>query len=68
MSQVYPTLNGWVGYGDGADILLRDDVPLDADHPVVQERPELFRPAEPERRGPGRPPGAKNKPKPAADE
>lgn len=65
MSKVYPTINGFVGYG-GGDILLRDDVALDSEHPVVLARPELFVPAEPEapaRRGPGRPPGAKNKPR-----
>jgi hypothetical protein len=42
MSQVYPLLDGWVGYGDGASILLETGTPVDADHPVVQERPELF--------------------------
>jgi hypothetical protein len=70
MSQVYPVLNGFVGYGSG-DILLNDNVPLDSEHPVVKARPELFVPAELEetaRRGPGRPPGAKNKPKPAVED
>jgi hypothetical protein len=47
MSQVYPRINGWVGYGDGAEILLRDNVPLDSGHPLVKERPELFQATEP---------------------
>ena len=42
MSQVYPTIDGWLGYGDGASILLQTDTPLDADHPAVLARPELF--------------------------
>lgn len=41
---------------------------LPDDHPAVVEFPQFFElPAEPTRRGPGRPPGAKNKPKAAND-
>ena len=40
--QVFPLLDGWVGYGDGASILLETGTPIDKDHPVVVERPELF--------------------------
>ena len=40
--QVSPLIDGWVGYGDGASILLETGTPIDADHPVVAERPELF--------------------------
>lgn len=47
MNQVKPLIDGWVGYGDGASILLETGTPIDADHQVVQERPELFeKPAE----------------------
>lgn len=42
MSQVKPKIDGWVGYGDGASILLESGTPIDADHRVVAERPELF--------------------------
>lgn len=42
MSQMRPTIDGWVGYGDGASILLETGTPIDADHPVVLARPELF--------------------------
>jgi hypothetical protein len=71
MSDVYPLINGWVGYGSGAEILLRDDEPIDPEHPLVKERPELFTsppPSEPEpgRRSPGRLTPSRNKPKPAA--
>jgi len=40
--QVFPLIDGWVGYGDGASVLLETGTPIDADHPVVTERPELF--------------------------
>jgi hypothetical protein len=68
MSQVYPVLNGFVGYGDG-DILLNDNVPLDSEHPVVKARPSCSsRPSWRRRLGAAqRPPGAKNKPKPAVE-
>jgi len=42
MSQVRPLLDGWVGYGNGASILLETGTLIDSDHPVVVERPELF--------------------------
>lgn len=43
MSQMRPTIDGWVGYGDsGASILLETGTLLDSDHPVVLARPELF--------------------------
>ena len=42
MSQVRPLIDGWVGFGDGASVLLESGTPIDADHPVVLERPELF--------------------------
>ncbi len=42
MSIVYPTIDGWVGYGEGAEMLLRTSTPLDSRHPLVKERPELF--------------------------
>lgn len=40
--QMRPLIDGWVGYGDGASILLATGTPVDSDHPVVVERPELF--------------------------
>lgn len=56
MSQVTPKIDGWVGYGDGASILLESGTPVDADHPVVKERPELFdAPPAPEPRKAARP-------------
>lgn len=42
MSKVYPRFTGWVGYGQGAELFVREDMPLDADHALVVERPELF--------------------------
>lgn len=42
MSEVSPLLDGWVGYGDGASVLLETGTPIDSEHPVVKERPELF--------------------------
>ncbi len=42
MSIVYPTIDGWVGYGEGAEMLLRTNTPLDSRHPLVKERPDLF--------------------------
>jgi hypothetical protein len=42
MSTVNPLIDGWVGYGDGSSILLETGTPIDANHPVVLERPELF--------------------------
>ncbi len=67
MSQVRPKIDGWIGYGDGASVLVATGTPLDSDHPVVLERPELFekidKPAPaPVKRSPGRPP------KPAASD
>lgn len=47
MTGRHPTMSGWVGYGDGQEILLRVDQPLNEDHPLVVERPELFRQPEP---------------------
>ncbi|GAB1642538.1 hypothetical protein [Krasilnikovia sp. MM14-A1259] len=40
--QVFPLIDGFIGYGDGASIKVETGTPLDADHPVVVERPELF--------------------------
>lgn len=60
MSTVNPLIDGWVGYGDqGASILLETGTPIDANHAVVAERPELFaKPEKPQQdknvRGPGR--------------
>jgi len=42
MSQVYPLIDGFIGYGDGASIQVETGTPIDASHPVVKERPELF--------------------------
>jgi hypothetical protein len=47
MSTVFPLIDGWVGYGDRQEFLLRSDEPLATDHPLVLERPELFAVAEP---------------------
>jgi hypothetical protein len=58
MSTVNPLIDGWVGYGDGSSILLETGTPIDADHPVVQERPELFtQPEKPAEKAPARSPG-----------
>lgn len=56
MSQVYPTIDGWVGYGDGSSILLETGTPIDSEHPAVKARPELFTkpPAEERKAGRGR--------------
>jgi len=53
MSKMRPIIDGWIGYGDGASMLVETGVPLDADHPLVKERPELFVavPEEPKRLG-----------------
>lgn len=51
MSTVYPTIDGFAGYGDGLEALLRSDEAWDSGHPLVKERPELFRPAEPVKAG-----------------
>ena len=62
MSQVRPKLDGWIGYGDGASALVETGVLMDADHPLVLERPELFEPIEepkPEAPRRGRPPAKK---------
>lgn len=41
--QVFPLIDGFLGYGDaGASIQLETGTPIDADHPAVVERPELF--------------------------
>lgn len=43
MSQVYPLIDGFIGYGDeGASIQVETGTPIDSDHPVVVARPELF--------------------------
>lgn len=47
MSQVRPLIDGWIGYGKGASFLVETGTLLDADHPVVLARPELFEPIEP---------------------
>ncbi len=54
--QVFPLIDGWVGYGDGASVLLETGTPIDVDHPVVVERPELFtKPPAPAAPKPGKP-------------
>jgi hypothetical protein len=70
MSQVYPTIDGWIGYGDGASVLVSTGEPMDSDHPLVKQRPELFVPAGDETPSPkrrGRPVGSKNRPKDGTD-
>lgn len=47
MSQMRPLIDGWVGYGDGASVLLETGTPIDSSHQVVVERPELFEAVEP---------------------
>jgi hypothetical protein len=42
MSQMRPLIDGWVGYGDGASILLETGTLIDSEHQVVVERPEFF--------------------------
>lgn len=64
MSQlVRPKLDGWVGYGDGASILLETGTPITSDHAVVRERPELFEPVDPPAKA-----AAKKTAKPSPDE
>lgn len=45
--QMRPLIDGWVGYGNGASVLLESGTPIDSDHPVCAERPELFEPVTP---------------------
>lgn len=45
--QMRPLIDGWVGYGDGASVLIETGTPIDSDHPVVVERPELFEAIDP---------------------
>jgi hypothetical protein len=45
--QMRPLIDGWVGYGDGASVLLESGTPINSDHPVCVERPELFEPVTP---------------------
>lgn len=52
MSAVYPIIDGFVGYGNHIEALLRSDESWDSEHPLVKERPELF--TKPEKR-PARP-------------
>lgn len=56
-AQVFPLIDGFLGYGDaGASIQLETGTPIDADHSVVVERPELFtKPPAPATPKPGRP-------------
>lgn len=42
MSQVFPLIDGFVGYGDGLEAQLQTDVAWDVEHPLVVARPELF--------------------------
>lgn len=42
MSQAFPLIDGFVGYGDGLEAQLRTDEPWDAEHPLRVARPELF--------------------------
>ena len=70
MSQVRPKIDGWIGYGDGSSMLVQTDTLLDADHPLVAERPELFDAVEepkPEAPRRGRPPAKKAVPSGDAD-
>jgi hypothetical protein len=73
MSTVKATYSGWVA-PDGVPVLLSAGEEYETDHPLVRARPDLFdMPATPEpevkaepeqpRRGPGRPPGSRNKAK-----
>ena len=55
MSTVVPLIDGWVGYGDRLELRISPEEPIDADHPLVKERPELFEAPESPKRGPGRP-------------
>lgn len=66
MSDMFPVLDGWAGFGELGEALLRSNEAWDSDDPRVRARPELFKEPElgpPVRRGPGRPPGSRNKPK-----
>jgi hypothetical protein len=56
MSQVFPLIDGFIGYSEGREAQLRTDEAWDAEHPLVKERPELFVKPEagpPARRAPG---------------
>lgn len=55
MSKVRPIIDGWIGYGAGASILVESGIMLDSDHPVVKERPELFVAVPEGAKRPGRP-------------
>lgn len=50
MSQVFPRIDGFIGYGDGLEAQLRTDQPWDDTHPLVVERPEVFTDPEPKPR------------------
>jgi len=47
MSTVKATFNGFVGH-EGVPVLLHDGDEYEADHPLVEARPELFTEPEPE--------------------
>jgi hypothetical protein len=61
MSKVTATYDGYVGV-EGVPVLVTSGDEYDSEHPLVQNRPELF--TEP-RRAPGRPLGSRNKDKPS---
>ena len=66
MSDVFPLIDGWAGFGDLGEKLLTTGQAWDSEDPRVRARPDLFTEppvAEPVKRGPGRPPGARSKPK-----
>lgn len=48
MSQVFPLIDGFIGYGDGLEAQLRSDEPWETTHPLVVERPEVFTAPEPD--------------------
>ena len=52
MSQVFPLIDGFIGYGNGLEAQLRTDEAWDTDHSLYVERPEVF--TEPVRRRRGK--------------
>jgi hypothetical protein len=66
---VHPIIHGFVGWS-GGEVFLTPEDEYDPYDPLVLERPELFDAdiLQPEvplpvKRGPGRPPGSRNRPK-----
>jgi hypothetical protein len=66
MSIVHPVINGFAGWS-GGEVRLSTEDEYDPYDPLVLERPELFdineQTPEAQKRGRGRPPGSKNRPK-----